>query len=67
MYSSKEQVVLDLILMYGWIDGDHHKQWLLDRIVREITGDDYDIWVKEYCDGENGPNTYEWDIGSDIW
>ena len=59
---NREQV-LDLIIQYGGIDGAHHKQWLLDQIVRTLTGDAYENWVKEYQDGEDGPETYLWDEG----
>lgn len=24
---------------------------------------EYLAWVKHICDGEDGPNTYEWDVG----
>jgi hypothetical protein len=29
---------LDLIYKYGGIDGGHHKQWVLDQVVRALTG-----------------------------
>lgn len=74
---------------YGWIDGEHHKQWLIDQIARILKGtkvivslakwddgteeyrfnlDDnatpaYHKWVEEMCDGEDGPNTYDYDEG----
>ena len=54
---------LDLILEYGGIDGGHHKQWLLDQVVRTLSGDKYDKWVAFYEKSEEGPNTYEWDTG----
>lgn len=53
---------LDLIESYGGIDGGHHKQWVLDQLVR-ILADDYGAWVRAYQDGEDGPLTYEWDKG----
>lgn len=61
----KERIVkaLDLIDQYASIDGDHHKQWLLARLVWILTGDRYNEWVRAYEDGEDGPNTYEWDEG----
>lgn len=55
-------VVMSLIEQYGGIDGSHHKQWVIDQIAR-ILVDDYGEWVVEMCDGEDGPNTYDWDIG----
>lgn len=63
MTSTKVDDVLDLITRYGGIDGDHHKQWLLDQIVRVLTGVDYEQWVSDYEDGEDGPKTYIWDAG----
>lgn len=58
-----ELEILNMIEKYGGIDGSHHKQWLLDQIVRLITKDGYDKWVETYEDGEDGANTYEWDEG----
>ena len=55
--------VLDLIEEWGGIGGSHHKQWLLNEIVKIITKDGYQKWVEKYEDGEDGPNTYEWDPG----
>lgn len=40
-------------------DGEHHKMWVIDQMVRILSGENYDKWVKEFCDGEEG----EWDIG----
>jgi hypothetical protein len=60
--SDKEQKALDLIGEWGGIDGGHHKQWLLDQLVR-VLAEDYRAWVVEYQDGEDGEDTYEWDEG----
>lgn len=61
----KVDEALNLIIQYGGIDGDHHKTWLLDQVVRALTGteDEYAAWVKRYNDGEDGEDTYEWDRG----
>ena len=59
----KEQAVVDLISEWGGIDGGHHKQWLLDQIMRKVLEDMYPKWVAEWEDGEDGPETYEWDEG----
>ena len=40
--------VLELIEDYGGFDGADHKQRLLDMIVRAITDDGYDEWVRQY-------------------
>jgi hypothetical protein len=48
---------------YGSIDGGHHKMWVIDQMVRALTGDEYDLWVVAHNDGENGCDTYSWDEG----
>lgn len=53
---------LETIKNCGGIDGAHHKQWVLDQVVR-ILSNDYDEWVKDYEDGEDGPQTYLWNEG----
>ncbi len=52
-----------LISRYGGIDGAHHKQWVLDQVVRILTGPGYPGWVVAHNDGENGPHSYEWEEG----
>ena len=62
-HTDKEDSVLSLITEWGGIDGGHHKQWLLDQIVRALTGDRYDKWISDYELGDSGPETYKWDEG----
>lgn len=50
-------------LLYGQIDGDHHKAWVIDRMVRFLTGDKYEAFVAYAKEGEDGPETYGWDEG----
>ena len=52
------------ILKDGIIDGGHHKMWVIDQAVRALTGDGYDDWVRKFCAGEDGPDTYYWDVGT---
>ena len=54
---------VSLIIRYGGIDGDHHKAWVLDQVMRALTGDQYERIVKEACAGKDGPNTYDWNVG----
>jgi hypothetical protein len=55
---------LELMFRYSQIDGGHHKAWVIDQVVRILTGDGYEEWVKEYCyDEESGQKEYEWDEG----
>ena len=55
---------------WGSIDGDHHTMWVIDQMVRALTGctsdtetQEYEDWVADFNNGEEGPNTYEWDTG----
>lgn len=48
---------------FAQTDGAHHKAWVIDQMVRSLTGDGYAAFVKDYCKGEDGPETYEWDEG----
>lgn len=51
------------IARLGKIDGGHHKAWVIDQMVRALTGDRYEEWVRDVCAGEDGPETYDWDCG----
>lgn len=53
---------LDIAKM-GMNDGAHHKMWVIDQMVRALTGEDYELWVKETEAGEDGPHTYDWEVG----
>jgi hypothetical protein len=54
---------LDLAIQYGGIDGDHHKMWVIDQMVRALAGRGYKKFIKDACAGEDGPDTYSWDEG----
>lgn len=42
---------------YGMIDGAHHKQWVIDQMLRAMLGDEgYAAWVKhENSDPDYAP------------
>ena len=80
---------LELAVQYGGIGGDHHKAWVIDQMVRELTGCptvqrespfpwadgkkhivatlgeavEYHEFVRKAREGEDGPETYDWDTG----
>ena len=39
--------------------------WVIDQMVRVLNGsnEQYEQWVKEANDGDDGPDTYSWDTG----
>ena len=49
---------------YGMIEGVHHKQWVIDQMVRLIVGDDenYLAWVKS-LQTSNYDDDEVWDMG----
>lgn len=52
-----------LAVKYGGIDGDHHKAWVIDQMVRVLAGPQYPKIVAEACAGDDGPDTYSWETG----
>ena len=39
---------LDVAFHNGGIDGAHHKQWVIDQMVRALTGKSYEHWVSDW-------------------
>ena len=80
-------LALEYAVKYGGIDGSHHKDWVIDQMVRALTGcpmlekqakdykgaeytyktqgesEEYTTLVAKACDGVDGPNSYNWDVG----
>jgi len=54
---------IDFAVEWGGVDGEHHKDWCIDQMVRILAGDEYDNVVKDACAGEDGPDTFGWDCG----
>ena len=54
---------LALLKRYAGFDGSHHKDWLIDQVVRVLSGENYDKWIVNYNDREDGPETYSWSEG----
>lgn len=55
----------DLAMQYGMIDGAHHKQWVIDQMLRTILGPLYDEWRHkvEHATDEEGELYPLWDDG----
>lgn len=39
---------LEVIAACGMVDGEHHKQWVLDQVARALADTDYEIWVQAF-------------------
>ena len=65
MIEDRKRIIdaLQIIVNYGGIDGDHHKAWVLDQVTRILCGDAYNAFVAEATDGEDGPDSYKWEVG----
>lgn len=61
--SERIREAIEIAVRYGGIDGEHHKSWVIDQMVRILAGDDYARIVAEAKDGDDGPDTYDWDEG----
>ena len=61
--TEKERKAIEFIFEWGGIDGGHHKQWTLDQVARILAGEDYERFVDSFKNGDDGPDTYEWDEG----
>ena len=62
MMSDQERIqqAVALILDVGWVDGDHHKTWVLDQTLRVLLGDDYWQKIDAWEDAADGA---EWETG----
>ena len=48
---------------YGQIDGDHHKMWVIDQMVRALLSEEeYKNWVETY-ETPDGEDYWEWNMG----
>lgn len=57
------QLALELLAQDDQVDGAHHQAWVIDQVTRILAGDGYDARIAAYRDGEDGPETYTWDVG----
>lgn len=48
---------------FAGYDGSRHKQWVIDQMVKALTGDKYEEWVRKFNSGDEGPDTYLWEEG----
>jgi hypothetical protein len=62
-FEKRVKKALQLAFRYSQIDGDHHKAWVIDQMIRTLTGAHYKKWIRDYKSGEDGPDSYSWDKG----
>lgn len=62
-YKERLTNAVEFIKETGQPDGGHHLVWVIDQITRILVGNDYPKFLAEFCDGEDGPCTYDWKVG----
>jgi hypothetical protein len=59
-YGQMVGAAIEVVERFAGIDGEHHKQWVIDQMMRCLLGDEYERWVKD----RNSDTEYEpWDVG----
>jgi hypothetical protein len=53
--------IMVLVSNYGTFDGSHHKQWVLDQVLRIALGDKYNAYIKEQTKPVWNEETLEWE------
>lgn len=59
----RAQAAVAIAVKYGGREGAHHKAWVIDQMVRFLAWDKYEAVVADAKAGEDGPETYDWDVG----
>jgi hypothetical protein len=63
---TKCRAALAIAMSYGGpgcSDTVDHARWVIDQMVRALTGDRYEDFVRLAKNGEDGPETYAWEEG----
>lgn len=60
---SRIEQALQIAAEWTGIDGAHHKQWVIDQMVRALTGDGYAEWVHHYNNPGFDAEYDTWDEG----
>lgn len=53
---------LEIAYSFAQIDGEHHKTWVIDQMVRKLIGSDYEKWISMY-EGDGEEKEYKWKTG----
>lgn len=54
---------IEIAIVYNGVNQKDHKAWLIDQMVRILAAEDYEEVIRKAKDGDDGPNTYGWDLG----
>lgn len=74
-FKKRIENALEFLSLWGQVEGDHHKAWAIDQVVRALCGcewnfddsffqnEEYKDWVSGYCYDDNHVMEYEWGTG----
>ncbi len=57
---------IEIAVRFGGINKAHRKAWVIDQMVRQLAGERYDEIINLVTtarSGNDGSETYEWDVG----
>jgi len=57
------EAALEVASRWSQIDCDHHKAWAIDQMVRALTGDQYEDWIRKYKTEGDDPDAFDWHEG----
>lgn len=55
---------LAIAATHAGTEGAQQKAWVLDQVVRALLSDKYDAFVAKARNGVDGPETFDWDVGT---
>jgi hypothetical protein len=59
----KIEETVEFAFEYGDIDGEHHKQWIIDQMIRILLGPEYSVWVDRHNTYNATQDHPPWDTG----
>lgn len=54
---------IEVGIRHGGHDGEHHKTWVIDQMLRALLEDRYEEVIQKSCEDENGFVVHEHDCG----
>ena len=54
------RVAIQRIERSGMVEGEQHKQWVIDQVLRLLLAEGYQDWITQY---NAYPNYEDWDVG----
>ena len=61
--SKRINKAISIAVTFGGIDGAHHKDWVIDQMLRALADYRYDELVEDACEEDGDPTAYVWDVG----